>query len=483
MTARVASLLVLVILAGAAPAVAAHPSCQPGPAAAAVEEAVGTPQELLGLSPEAWRERLALVEAALEKRPDDLFLHRQRQDLYRWGPKDAREEAMPGLVEEYAALREERPDDPVFLYLLGRITDDDEIEEEVFAAAVEADPEFPWGHVGLVSVALADQEAEAEERAERATPHLARFLELCPDRLYEALSYSRGIDDPDFWGDRLPGFRDRIRAAPAEHLRALARLWELEFRLSELSEHPSVRERIAEDLAAVEALGSEERETLDVLKQGYELAGQAEEAEAIEARLREADPCAREAVYATLSEWADEHPPAEAGLSEEERLAAARAFAEETALWVERCPDAYSFWGSRLRALEAIEETPPAEIVAAAERVAELYAQFRGYSFPSGYEQAAEVLIDRGLELDRALELLERTEAEVAKRREDQAKFRQELPEEERRQMERSEAYADWRRELLVARARIGRGELEPAGELLAELGTRLEALDAKEEA
>ncbi|HEX6201122.1 MAG TPA: TlpA disulfide reductase family protein [Thermoanaerobaculia bacterium] len=495
MTARAASLLVLAFLASAAPAVAAHPLCHPGPEAEAVEEAVGTPQEVLELSPEEWRERLALVEAALEERPDDLFLHRQRQDLYTWGPKEIRDREQPGLVEEYAALREEHPDDPRFLYLHARMADDREVQRQAYAAALEADPEFPWGLLGMVSV-LVREEREAEKAegsppapeestlgAEGSATYLARFLETCPDRLHEALTYSRGIEDLAFWQGRLPGFRERMRSAPADHLRALPYLWELDFRLAELSEHAAVRERVAGDLVAVEALGSEEREVLDVLKQGYELAGEAEKAAAIEARLREADPCSRDAVYATISAWADEHPPTEGELPEEERRAMEAAFAEETGRWVERCPDAYSFWGSRLRALDALDDTPPAEVVAAALRVAELYAEFRGWSFPPGYEQAAEVLIGRGLELDRALELLERSETEVMKRREEQAQYRDEYPEEERRQIERSESYADWRRELLVARARIGRGELEPAAGLLAELGARLEALDPKEEA
>jgi thiol-disulfide isomerase/thioredoxin len=513
MTVRAASFLVLAFLATAAPAVAAHPLCQPGPEAEAVEEAVGTPQEVLELSPAEWRERLALVEAALEERPDDLFLHRQRQDLYTWGPKEIWDQGRPGLVEEYAALREEHPDDPRFLYLHARMADDREVQRQAHAAALEADPDFPWGLLGMVSVLVRDEreaekaaeegETSAEEAegsaeqaegsipaaedstvgAEGSATYLARFLETCPDRLHEALTYSRAMDDLAFWQGRLPGFREQVRAAPADHLRALPTLWELDFRLAELAEHAAVRERVAGDLAAVEALGSEEREVLDVLKQGYELAGEAEKAAAIEARLREADPCSRDAVYATISAWADEHPPSEGELPEEERRAAAEAFAEETGRWVERCPDAYSFWGGRLRALDALDDTPPAEIVAAALRVAELYAEFRGWSFPPGYEQAAEVLIGRGLELDRALDLLERSEAEVMKRREEQAQYLDEYPEEERRQIERSEAYADWRRELLVVRARIGRGELERAADLLAELGARLEALDPKEEA
>ncbi|HSL84594.1 MAG TPA: TlpA disulfide reductase family protein, partial [Thermoanaerobaculia bacterium] len=253
--------------------------------------------------------------------------------------------------------------------------------------------------------------------------------------------------------------------------------------LAELAEHEAVRGRIAEDLAAVEALEGDDPETLDVLKQGYELAGRLEKAAEIEARLREAEPCSRDAVIATITGWARENDAERPGLSEEERTRAMAAFVEASAVWVERCPDDYSFWTSRLRALAALDDTPDAEVVAAAGRVAELYAQFRGYSFPSGYEQAAEALIDRGLEPGRALDLLYRTEAEVTKRREEQAQYRKDLPEEELRRMERSEAYSDWRRELLMARAQVLRGELETAGELLADLAAGLEELDPGEEA
>ncbi|HLE83997.1 MAG TPA: TlpA disulfide reductase family protein [Thermoanaerobaculia bacterium] len=470
-----------------APAAAAEPSCQPEVAVEAVLKAAGTPDEILELSGAAWRERLDLVETALEQHPGDLFLHRERQDLYRWGPKEVRAEELPGLIEEYAALREEHPGAPQFLYLFGRITDDPELEGEAFAAAVAADPDFPWGHLGLVADLLSRQDQEGEDKTDvsidRITSHLARFLELCPDRLYEALVNHRGIDAPAFWNERLPGFRETIRGAPAEHLKALPPLWELEFRLAELSEHAQVRERIAGDLAAVEALGSEERPVLALLQEGYGLAGQAEKAAEVEARLQELAPCSREAVSAVMMEWTEGHPMEGPERTEEERQALDLEFTEATWQWVERCPEDWTFWSARLEALSRLDDAEPSEIVAAGDRVAELYGQFRGYAFPTGYEQAAKVFVDRGLALGRVTELLDLAEAEAQRRREDQDRFLQELPEDQRREIERSDAYADWRRDLLRARGRVVLGELGPGSALLGELGSRLEELAPGEEA
>lgn len=460
-----------------APVRAEQALCRPGPAVEEVLDAIGPPADLLDLSPEEWRAKRDLAEGALEEHPDDLFLHRRLQDVYRFGPKTEREERLPDLRRWYEELRREHPDDGRYHYLFGRIVDDPDAERQAQEAAVEASPDLPWGHLALASVSLrgvlesrrtGDGE-DPEVHEERARTHLLRFMELCPDRIREMLSFSGAIDDPSFWQRRIPAFRERLREAPAEHLRTFPSLWSLEFRVADPAEHEAVRGRVAADLAVLEDLDRDRSGVLDVLKEGYELAGKTDRAAALEAELRKASPCSMTSIYATLEDW-----------GREQMVADPQAFAETTGEWVERCPDSYLFRIYHFRALDQLEGAAPEEIVAAGERAAALYGDWPGYSIPSGYEQVARIFVDRGLALDRVDELLDRAEAEAAERREDRPL--EDFPESERGEAERRRKEADLRRDLLRARARATRGEVQSARDLLDDVRGRLDGLEPGED-
>lgn len=454
------------------------PACRPDPALAELLEEVGGSSDFLELSRETWRERLARVEEALEDNPEALFLHRKRQDLYRFGPKEVRGQRLPELRQEYARLRDERPGDPAFLYLHWRIAD--EAGEAALREVLEADPDFPWAHLGLVVEALGKEESGKE--AER---HLARFMELCPDRTYEAVLYAGRVGSTEFWRARVPELRSRLREDPEGHLRAFPQFWDLELRLAELDEHPAVRERVGEDVAFLEErLGTAEpasAQVLEVLREGYELSGQVERTAEIEARLFAADPCSMDATTERIDSWGEEYwgPIREASKAERKDLW--RSFSETTREWTERCPDQYLHWQVHLLALASRGDADPAEVLAAGERAAAAYADWRGYSTPTGFETVAKAFLDEGLAPERALELLDRAEAEVRPRRE--GFDLSDLPDGQRGMIERSWARSDWRRELLRARALVATGELAASEALLDELRSDLDALTPDEDA
>lgn len=448
------------------------PACRPDPALAELLEEVGDSSDFLELSREAWRERLARVEEALEDHPEALFLHRKRQDLYRFGPKEVRSQRLPELRQEYARLQDERPGDPAFLYLHWRIADD--AGEAALREVLEADPDFPWAHLGLVVEALGNEESGND--AER---HLGRFMELCPDRTYEALLYAGRVGSTEFWRARVPELRSRLRGDPQAHLRAYPQFWDLEFHLAGLDEHPAVRERVGEDVAFLEErLGTAEpasARVLEVFQEGYELSGQVERAAEIEDRLLAAEPCSMDATTERIDSWGEEYwgPIREA--SEAERKDLWRSFSETTREWTRRCPDQYLHWQVHLLTLVGADDADPAEVLEIGERVAEMYSQWRGTSFPSGYEQVAKAFLDQGLAPDRVLELLERAEAEIRPRRE--RLDLSALADGQREMIERSWAQNDWKRELLRARALVATGELGAAEALLDELRADLDTV------
>lgn len=454
------------------------PACQPETTVEAVVAEAGSTAEILELSPEAWRERLARVEEALAAHPDALFLHRTRQDLLRYGPKDVREERMPGLREEYAGLREERPGEPAFLYLHWRIAD--EAGEAALREALESDPDFPWAHLGLVVEALGDEDSRND--AER---HLERFMELCPDRTYEALLYAGRAGSAEFWRTRVPELRDRLRSDPEAHLRAFPSFWDLEFRLAELDEHPTIRERVGEDVAFLEErFGTAEpasAELLEVLQEGYELAGRGDRAAEVEARLLAADPCSMDATTKRIESWREEYREPIRKAPKAEQSALWKAFSETTRAWTQRCPDQYLHWHVHLLTLLGVDDVDPAEIVATGERMVTAYAAWRGYATPSGFEIVAKAFLDEGLAPERALELVDRAETAVRSRRENLDLSR--LSDGQRERIEGAWARSDWQRELLRARALVAEHELAAAEALLDELRPALDALAPDEDA
>lgn len=488
----VTPLFVLVaITVATAPLSASRPLCQPDADTRKVLDAVGTENEIAKLSQEAWTERLEVLEAALRERPDDLHLHRHLQNLVRVQAKGFGQTKREELVARYRALRTEHPDEAMYHYLYGRLTDDLEEGLQAAVAAVEADPQFPWGHLALAVEIIRnrlyedgqEEEHSAGDGETTATEHLARFYELCPDRLYETLLYSSYLGEDSWWREQLPNFRDRIRQDPELHLLALPQLWGLDFRLSEPARYNEVRQRVEQDLLLVEGLGSEKEAVLDVLQEGYELAGLEEKAAELEAQRRKASPCSHDAVSALLEELGDEQADTTDDSSDRAVAEAARARVAKTGAWVERCPNEVLLWFAHLSALDDVEDSPPEAILAAGEQIADLYGRWNGSSFPSGYTRVAQVLVDRDLAPDRALELLGLAEKEAMAERESEKQLLERLPEAQRRQIELSNIYSGLVRDLLVARAQVAAGKTAEARRSLDKIRNRLEELEPTSEA
>ena len=461
-------LAVLVLVSAVVPAArAAAPACDPSPAAAVLLEDLPDLPAIAALSAEDREERLSAVEAALAESPGDLFLHRLRQDLYRFASKDVRDERMPEVREEYARLAGENPGDAAFLYLHGRIADEE--RDEAFAAAVDADPDFPLGRLAMVGVEL----ARGEVGKDAAEAHLARFIELCPHRPREILLFGSSAGSSAFWEEHLPPVRRQLEEDPAGHATAFTSLWALEFRLADVTEHDAVRERVARDVERLAALEERPRTVLAALKEGYELSGQPEAAAAVEREMVAASPCSDESVFATIEAWEAENPRPDAGA--EGWAAWGRTLDEAAREWVERCPGRYLFWSSRLEAMMVMEEPDPAELLAVGLRSAELYGQWRGASSPSGYEQVAMAFLLHEVGIEHVPELLDQADAEARARREGRDLER--YPEEMRPALLRSDLVHDWGRDALRARTHVARGELDVAERLLGELGERLDEI------
>ncbi|MEM7350826.1 MAG: TlpA disulfide reductase family protein [Acidobacteriota bacterium] len=358
-----------------------------------------------GGATDCWRQRIARVEELLAKYPADLFLHRARQDLARF------EHGRPGsstLLARYRQRAEEHPNEALYRHLLGRVEPDRETRRQAQEEALRLDPDFAWSHLALAYL-------RGGEDSDAAFDHLERFMARCPDRVGEPLmaAYLLGRNAQPLAREYLESLRSAVgRSSPRRRVRDLPVLWTLEFRAVEPAEQPAVRQRIRDDLAALEKFRQEaDYDLFSTLRRGYEVVGDAAGLERVEDAALQRFPCAQSLVHLRLDRWRAAHPPPDRGAAAEERQAFARDTYQRTAAWTELCPNEFLFWRERFLALSKLAATEPETLLTEGERLVEVTEATLGdYRFrrDAPHRQVAERLLEQGVYADRAAKLLER---------------------------------------------------------------------------
>ncbi|HUP43293.1 MAG TPA: TlpA disulfide reductase family protein [Thermoanaerobaculia bacterium] len=455
---------VLPILALAAvPASAADP-CSPGPEARGVLAEVEALKAACGRAPGCTDEQLALLEAALAERPDDVHLHRAYQNAARTA---GGEEARKALQERYRERAEAEPATAADLYLYGRLLSDADEELPLYARAVEAEPGFPWSHLSLAALAARSREDGAG--AGDAAPHLRRFLELCPERGDAVAAFAPQLADRELFA----AAAGRIRAAEIGHrFPDYPQVWQGEFALAAPEEHAAVRERIAGDLEGIEALGLEgDARWWRTLRSGHELTGAFERIEEIGRELEARWPCSDQALERRMESVEEPDP----GAPQEEIAAVAEAAWRRAGEWLEQCPDQFFLHLIRFGALERLPDLPDDEALAAADAFLASWETARGWvqTYPSPEQRAARLYLDRGLRVERVSGLLDRAMA-AAEERIAGLRERKDLPAAMLERFETNHRYtlSEYRTLRAEALSALGRpGEAEAIlGELRAEL-------------
>lgn len=385
---------------------AEDPRCRVGAETQTVLDSVGRPASVRDecRGDEACRQALLTrVEAALDRHPTDVLLHRMRQDLTLYWYEDG-DPAWAAHLADYRDRRDAAPLEPIWQYLYGRLLVRDRgspettgTARESFARALELDPDFGWAHLGM---ALESVRADGQEGA--ASEHLTRFLDLCPTRIAEGLRYASVIGDAAFWEARLPGLRAAIKGDLAHSLDALPSLWALEFRSAPPEEHDAVRERVRRDLAALDIDAAEtSRERLEVAIEGHRLLGGWGEVARLEDRLIAARPCSSDSARRVTGRWWEEHPRPEPGTAADDRAAWLAAYDGVTREWIALCPDSFEYVLERFWALAERDDAPPAELTAVAERALALEETSSGRMSPPLEHVAAQAFVQHGVGLDR----------------------------------------------------------------------------------
>lgn len=339
--------------------------------------------------------------------------------------------------------------------------------------------EPPWSYVqGL--------RRDGSEDPAAAVARLERFLDACPERLDVALRRSAQVGDAGYWRPRLEGFREALgSASAASRARSLPYLWSTEFLYRPPSQHDAVREEIRGDLAVLEADADEELRSdgayWKALLEGREILGDEEKLEATRKAMTDAVPCSDFALREALGHWrrgggwreggpveSDPRPglmPGHGPIEPENRQAALAALDRIAEL----CPESGRVQEIRLGMLaeedsdERVLEVVDAYIASDAE------SSFHSSSPPE--QRAADLLIARGLELEKALELLESLDGAP------EPSFPESFPEEMRHAMERQLLLSKASVQISTAEATLALGRpaetaraLSRAAEILAEL-------------
>lgn len=86
--------------------------------------------------------KIEIAKEFIKKAPQNVLIHRTYQDFMKIYDPDE-------LYKEYELLYRNNPDNPIYIYLFGRIQKKSEDAKLYFEKAIEKDKNFYWGYIGL----------------------------------------------------------------------------------------------------------------------------------------------------------------------------------------------------------------------------------------------------------------------------------------------------------------------------------------------
>ena len=407
-----AILVALIILPGIpAPAAAQSAPCEPS---AKVREAFSGLPLSTGNAAAA---RIAYLEAlrALRTRfPDDVFVHQRYQDTARY-PTDTERDA---VIAEYRTLRERHPTQPLYAYLAARA------QIGVRTKEVLPDLEKLAGGLPSARLALASVYQSPNFRDEaKVLSHLEAYSRSCPEspELLTALSSMEPSEFLTRSTARMRTVLDR-RGDPAALVR-FTTLWKLEFQVTPVAQHDSLRARVSNDLKRLRGIDPGKTQSYYLmLQEGYKHVNDTAGARWAVEQMRKRFPGGSFSVV--QQEWHAANPPPKTGEPPEKRKAYDAALAKATADWAREWPDQVYPQYQRVESLRTTESALPSEVEAAGESLLRANAnnpdQLRVFSPVGGSSFAlrvADLYARKGVRPDRLPALVAQGLTELEPRR------------------------------------------------------------------
>ncbi len=350
----------------------------------------------------------AILHRLIAEHPRELESYTRLADLIR---NDAPDE-YPALRAQRIAYGRQHPEDPLAVLLEARAllgTNTPEGMRLLEQLRVQH-PAFAWPALTLAGLYF---EGAHQDEA-KAKQNLEAFFHACPASTDRAAQWWLTHDAPlGQQVDRAVAAKTRLRLAretdPAQLL-DYGDLWSREFRIHPPTEYGQVRMQITADVRRLQALqpGGDapfQKMLINGLKQSE--AGEAA-VTAAEDRLLRDHPHSNEAFSIVQARWSEAHKEPE----DQSDAAAWAAYHRQhrTAIksWIAAYPDDSFLQHDQWFFEVYLDDTvPPSETLAAVDGFLRSGAVYDGPAWTGYYDQfAADLLIDRGLQPRRALELL-----------------------------------------------------------------------------
>ncbi len=88
------------------------------------------------------KDKIEIVKEFIKKAPQNVLIHRTYQDLMKYYDQEK-------LFNEYKTLYEKNKNNPIYIYLFGRVQARGEDAKAYFEKSIEKDKNFYWGYIGL----------------------------------------------------------------------------------------------------------------------------------------------------------------------------------------------------------------------------------------------------------------------------------------------------------------------------------------------
>ena len=349
-------------------------------------------------------ERAAAARQVRDRFPDDYYAHRFYQEQYFAGGVFSK-----SIQEEYKALLEAHPDDPMYRMLYARTLKGSNTRQAIVLvdAILEQWPEYPLAHQKLTEI----YSAPAFLDLDKLRTHLTAYWQECPSSL-AGYSVAGRIADVDFIREAAAHLRKLLEArTDDEALGLYGVLWTLEFKSVPLAAEEPVRQRIRGDVARLRAIDFEGRPFLPrELEQAYQALGDKEGAKWVAERLpKPVPPAVRSGNPAAdaIGQWRRDHT-----VKRGDRETYQDELLKQTAQWVKQWPDDAQVRFERYHALRTSPDAPLEETVQAAQDWLRVYAAHPGFIAP--YLQVADFYAARNMHYSELPDLLEKALAQPA---------------------------------------------------------------------
>lgn len=315
-------------------------------------------------------------------------------------------------------MGKEHPDDPLALLLASKALGGVDTPESIrlLQAARAKAPEFSWAALNLAGIYADGKRADPA----KAKENIDAFFAICPTSSEGYAQFLLPKADPSLQpkvtAARAAALRAKLeKETDPGQLKSYSTLWTLEFKVRKPQEYDAERERIADDLASMEKINPNgDAEWQALLIEGHKQSGAPKEKLAtLEDKLIAEFPHSNQASDIVSDRWDKAHPE-----PQDQKDAAAwsqhrKQYEQALQEWVREYPDdtylQRQAWFNAVQDDDTIPEKDTLAAVNAFLRAMDTYGgpDWQGYYYP----QTAQLLIERGWEPDRAIQLLQQAKA------------------------------------------------------------------------